>query len=454
MKLDILNRDVFINQLLRLIESISDKKVSTSFAIDGAWGCGKSFVLDMLEEQMSVVQLEETGKERYFIIRYNSWKYDYYDEPLIAIVATLIAMIEEKTKLFPDSKEKSEIIGMLKATGVALLSIGNSALKAKTGLDIQRAYETVKKGEKEGAIEYEKKHDYDVYFGFNKVMEKLAVLLQGLAMEYTVVIIVDELDRCIPEYAIKVLERLHHLTDGLSNVITIISIDKVQLLSSVKQTFGFENPEKYMEKFINFELKLDYGSISEKITEKYADYMALFDNKALNFEESIEEFIQAIYKDIDIRTQEQTIKKAMIAHKLLYSEKKDYVFMCMELLLVVMICVYKDTSCFSDTPIDVSSFDKVFTPTSNIVKPAFSDFFAEQFEKIRFRTQRGFSDEPFCYILPEKMSLYGAILFCWYWMHPKSKHVIIQYITKGVYTPIANYYEELKKFAELINMMK
>ena len=46
-----------------------------------------------------------------------------------------VAAIEEKTKLFPDSQEKREILGMLKATGVALLSIANDAVKEKTGLD-------------------------------------------------------------------------------------------------------------------------------------------------------------------------------------------------------------------------------------------------------------------------------------------------------------------------------
>ena len=67
--------------------------------------------------------------------------------------------------------------------------------------------------------------------------------------------IVDELDRCIPEYAVKVLERLHHLTENQSNIITVIAIDKPQLTASVKQLFGFEHPERYLEIFINFEIK-------------------------------------------------------------------------------------------------------------------------------------------------------------------------------------------------------
>ena len=152
-------------------------------------------------------------------------------------------------------------------------------------MDFQKAYETVLEGKKDGAEAYEKIHEYDVYFGFNKVMDELIALLQELAEKYTVVIIVDELDRCLPEYAIKILERLHHLTENNNNTIMIIAIDKKQLMSSVKQIFGFESPEKYLEKFFNFEIKLDYGIPSEKIVEKYASYIDLFDKEIFPFDD-------------------------------------------------------------------------------------------------------------------------------------------------------------------------
>lgn len=185
---------------------------------------------------------------------------------------------------------------------------------------------------------------------------------------------VDELDRCMPEYAIKVLERLHHLTEENSNIITVIAIDKKQLISSVKQIFGFENPAKYLEKFIHFEIELDYGEVSEKITEKYKDYVALFDRDIFPFDEPVEECLQAIFKGIDVRTQERLVKKAMIVHKLLYTEKKDYSFMCMELLLVVMICVYGDDSCFSGATINGDFYNAMFTIRGQNQQPVFIDF--------------------------------------------------------------------------------
>lgn len=449
--LDILNRDEFVKQLIKLVENISDNKSSASFAINGAWGCGKSFVLEMFQEQLEKIQSEETSNDKYFVIRYDSWKFDYYEEPLVAIVASMISIIEEKTKLFPDSKEKGELLGMLKAVGITLLSIGNSALKEKIGIDFKEAYETVCSSKKEAAVKYENQHSYDAYFSLNKVIEKLVNLLQELANEYTIVFLVDELDRCLPEYAVKVLERLHHLTEGKENIITIISIDKQQLMASVKNTFGFENPEKYLEKFISFEVKLNNGEVSETICDKYADYIALFDKDIIKFDDPLEECIQAIFKGIDIRTQEQLVKKAMLAHQLLYSDKKDYSFLCMELILAVMICVHHDTSCFSDMPIDIRTFDNIFITTG--AKPEFVDFFNTKFKSIT-SIQCEYSENDKIYLeLQNKDELYGAIFFSWCGLHKINKFDVIQYAKNEVCEPILQNHKELKKFAETIKMM-
>lgn len=452
-KLDILQRDEFVKQLERMIENISENKVSTCFAINGKWGSGKTFVLDMLQERLEEKQSEQTADNKYFIIRYNSWKYDYYEEPVIALVVSIVRVIENKIKLMPDSKTKSKGLGILKAAGEALLSVTNDVLKNKTGIDVQKGYEIFKKGNEEGKLEYKRKHAYDIYFDLNKVMEELASVLESISEEYTIIFLVDELDRCIPEYAIKVLERLHHLTEGKSNIITVISMDKDQLKKSVEKIFGIDNPDKYLEKFIHFEVKLDYGDVSEKITDKHADYIALFDYEKFPFDEPVEECLRAIFKNIDIRTQEQLVKKAMIAHKLLYNDKKDYSFMCMELLLAVMICVYNDNSCFSKTPINIIPFDKIFTPLPSTNRPAFADFFVEKFTQINFTRTMFFERGIRYYSLPSAENLYAAIIYSWCNMHELNKDGGVDISNSLFYNPIAKNPGELKKFAEMIKMM-
>lgn len=451
-KLDILNREEFVEQLVRFTENISGSEKSVSFSIDGTWGSGKSFVLDMFEEKLGQIHSEETATNKYLIIRYNCWKYDYYDEPLVAIVAALLESITEKTQLF-DQEKQEKIKGILKAAGATLLSISSDAIKATTGFDFKSAFDILKSGMDAGTEEYLKMQEYDVYFGFKQTLHSLQELINDLGKQYEVVFLIDELDRCLPEYAIKVLERLHHLNEETENVISIIAIDKSQLKTSIEQIFGFEDAGAYLKKFIHFSVPLNLGVVSERITDKYAHYISLFNKDIFPINNSIEEFMQAIFKGIDVRTQEQLMNKAELAHTLLYDSEKDYTFMCMELLLTVMICHYGDESCFTGTPIN-RDFSKVFKIIPSNQQPEFAEFFGEKFKDIYLSQQHSFPDEPTPYLLPKNGSLYCAILLTWYWMHKKSPYYIVQYQIGTCYDNISNNHKELEKFAQTIKLIK
>lgn len=455
-KIDILNRDEFVAQLVSLVENISDNKTSTCFAINGAWGSGKSFVLDMFEEQLSVIQSEATFNDKYFVVHYNCWKYDYYEEPLIAIVSSILTEIDRKTKLIPDSEKRSKAIGVLKSASEALLTVGNVMVKAKTGIDLKTGFETLLKGRKNGIEEFNQKHGYDKYFQLNKVIDTLSESLQKIADEYTVVIIVDELDRCVPEYAIKVLERLHHLTEDKCNIITVVAVDKEKLKESINHIFGFKSAGEYLKKFINFDITLNNGEVSEKITEKYAEYISLFDEAIISFDEPIEEYMQIIFKDIAPRTQEQLMRRVVLIHKLLYADKKDYAFMCVELLATVMYYEYGYRAFVGTNTLTISSFDSIFTPFSNSVKPPLVEFFAKKFKEIKFTVHHsGYANVPSDYVFPEKLTLSSAILFSWCWIHEHRNGLInMKYTKGGVYEPLLENANEMKKFIETMRMIK
>ena len=451
-KLDILNREEFVEKLFNLTQQLSFTKKNATFAIDGSWGVGKSFVLDMYEEKLSQEQSEETKKDRYFVIRYNCWKYDYYEEPLIAIVSTMIETIEQKTKLFLDNEKKSKILGGLKAVGLSLLSMSNSAIREKTGIDLKKAYNAVKDGVDEGAKEYEEKHDYDVYFGFNKAMNALQQSLAELSNDYTVIFVVDELDRCLPEYAIKVLERLHHLTEEAKNTITIVAIDKTQLVQSIKNTFGFDDCDKYLKKFIEFEIELNYGRISEKFIEKHAEYVALFDKSLVEYNDSIEEFMQAVFQKIEAREQEQLVNRAMLVHKLLFDRPKDYSFMCVEILSIVLQARYDDRKNFTEW---FTQFSR--SRESSKDWPPFDFYFNEKFSSVpggEVVYMGGDSPGPAHKITYEK-SLYGAIAYTWYSLYFKSNNAKrLEIENENLRNLLDNNIEDLKKYIDTTKLIK
>ena len=102
---------------------------------------------------------------------------------------------------------------------------------------------------------------------------------------------VDELDRCLPLYAIKVLERIHHVFNEIENVVVIVAMEKKQISNSLHQIYGDEmDVDRYLKKIIAFSFKLDNGS-AHNFIDKYASYMEMFDIKE---RDGLEEFLKEI----------------------------------------------------------------------------------------------------------------------------------------------------------------
>lgn len=450
-KIDILDREEFVDKLIKLTENIANNKTTTSFAINGAWGSGKTFVLDMFEEKLSKYQSEETASDKYFIVHYNCWKYDYYEEPLVAIVAAMIDIINEKTKIWNDEKKKAKVLGVLKSVGAALLSMANSNIKDKTGVDLKAAFNVVKKGAKEGKEKYINSNEYDVYFSFKQALTKLQKLIAELSKEQTIVFVVDELDRCLPEYAIKVLERLHHLIEDIENVITIISIDKNQLTSSINQIFGKNKAEQYLKKFIKFEVVLNKGTITEKFVEKYSDYISLFDSKLVEYNDSIEEFIQIIFKNIDAREQEQLVHRAKIAHTLLFNNLKDYSFLCAELLTVIIVSCYNNKWRFCKWLERIPGPREIGNPL-----PPFSSFFENKFNDLPTKeiTVVGNGPTQKKLVLTAQNCLYSSIAYLWSMVFFDSKNYKSNIDVKENKDLLDNNIDALKTYLEIIKFIK
>ena len=84
---DLLSRDDFIARLVEITENLAAKRKGICYAINGEWGVGKTFALNLYKEVIRKIESENGSASKYLIFEYNAWEYDYYSEPLIAIVA-------------------------------------------------------------------------------------------------------------------------------------------------------------------------------------------------------------------------------------------------------------------------------------------------------------------------------------------------------------------------------
>ena len=78
------------------------------------------------------------------------------------------------------------------------------------------------------------------------------------------VMVVDELDRCRPTFAIELLERIKHLFD-VPYLVFVIGIDEEQLKKSLKSVYGDIDTQNYLQKFIDVETTLPQLSTDDFI---------------------------------------------------------------------------------------------------------------------------------------------------------------------------------------------
>ena len=213
-------------------------------ALDGVWGTGKTTFIRMWAQDLK--------NKGFSLLFFNAWEDDFVSDPLVGLIGQFYEICKTesaKTQLSDVIDVASGLLasatkGFLKS--VAKKCVGDDVVDAVT-----ESYEDKSKFKIEVET-YQKQRT--AILDFRKALEKL---VQECKSENPLIFIVDELDRCNPYYAVKLLERIKHLFD-IPNVVFVLSIDKEQLCSSIRGYFGTDklNAEEYLQKFINLEYQL------------------------------------------------------------------------------------------------------------------------------------------------------------------------------------------------------
>ena len=329
-KIDILNRQPVIEQLQKLINTLDCKSSNRSFAINGQWGCGKSFILDMLEDEIN------KSKTTIFI-RFNAWEYDFYEEPLIAILSCIVDKLNELLKIEHFTHE------IFKTCLNNLSDLLGSITKFTVGVNVVKEAKEIVKKLKKTKEDGKLKNDFDNNQVLKNTINTIQKNLQDIG--YKIVFVVDEIDRCLPDYAIKVLERTHHVFNNLKQSITIFSVDKNQLSHLVENYYGSQlNINNYMEKFIEFTYDISVGSFNEKFSHLFKSYLNNFNIPNDEFLGEFQDYIQYLMQHIDIRKRIQIIKRAELLHNLTINCKCDLSIAYFEMICLVIFDYYKKQS--------------------------------------------------------------------------------------------------------------
>jgi hypothetical protein len=146
---------------------------------------------------------------------------------------------------------------------------------------------------------------------FDAFRSKLSEYVANIGeCELPVVFIIDELDRCNPSYAVKVLEHIKHIFD-VPNIFFVLAINKEQLEYAVKGYYGSEAIDaiNYLRRFIDVEFNmppLPMHKACDYLYEHY-DFHSYFYTKqssGAGLEESFKYLLSMIIQrgDMDFRT--------------------------------------------------------------------------------------------------------------------------------------------------------
>ena len=241
---DPIGRNQEIADFLALIDKVEG---GYSFFLNASWGDGKTvfvkqtaLALAVLNENLqateeanrAIADTEIAGvdlSEPYMPVYYNAWKNDSLGDPL----PTLIATIASEHGLLRLTKDGPAIVDAAAGALDVLLKPFNLNVVSdvKNVLDGKDYLETFN----------ERKGLQDKVCGLvDRVLEERANKL---------VLFVDEIDRCSPTFALRLLEELKFLFE-YDRVIMVFSIDMGQLASAISGAYGSEfDGGKYLQRF-------------------------------------------------------------------------------------------------------------------------------------------------------------------------------------------------------------
>lgn len=298
---DLLGRQDDAEFLLRFIVARLDerkrsgRKGSYVLNVDAEWGHGKTFFMNGLFEDIL-----KAGHPAVFI---DAWKNDFGDDPYTQVISEIEAYFKQFVVDNPKPGSETRFKKVYKAVKSNAGKILWTALKGGT----KRASRYLIAEGADEIIEvvqtYTPEHTRDAAAGSVEEIEKSVALVndniidafadkkmrefeeakQSLTnfkaslsdllrvfeahtgMHLPFFILIDELDRCRPTYAITMLERIKHLFD-VDDVVFVLSTDTEQISQAIRAIYGagFES-KRYIQRFFSRTYQLPKPSVDELV---------------------------------------------------------------------------------------------------------------------------------------------------------------------------------------------
>ena len=229
------------------------------YAICGAWGTGKTCFVKIWENKLK-------SQEKIFV-HIDAFRMDYETEPFLMLIRAFNESMKKnidtaKKNNWQNKAKKLFSIKNMAKLGVSILvdkTIGVDPLKEF----INNAYNTC----------------FDALSDEESLYDQLIASLTEITNEFnsSVYIIIDELDRCRPDFALETLERIKHIFH-VRNVKFVLVYNEQVITSMINNKYGSSiDAKKYLTKFI------EKRYVFDNTKQIQAWFMNEIDNPAENF---------------------------------------------------------------------------------------------------------------------------------------------------------------------------
>lgn len=279
----------FAGRITVAIDSLAHGAV---IAIDAPWGFGKTYFARNQD-----ANLRDNGWKTAYV---DAFAHDYIEDPFLLFAGLL--------KNYAASNKKLTFIQAATAVGKTLIPIaGKTVAKIATaGVFNDQAAEQVTKALADAAgdaaskviearIAHFEKDRESIDFFRAKVAELAAEVYADTG--HPLVVFVDELDRCRPDFAVRTFERLKHFFE-VPHLVFVLMLNRIQLQNAVNGIYGDKlDAEAYLRKFIHLNVSLPVRSSTKEQRDselrRYPRYLGKKVNLGAN-QRQLDEFVSAL----------------------------------------------------------------------------------------------------------------------------------------------------------------
>ena len=258
---DILGRKDYAERLTNLMSTLSQPYV---MGIDASYGGGKTFFVRRWQ-----ASLQNSG---YNTVFFNAWESDFSNDPLAAFMSALDKAFPEKAaeeKINTGLKELVKIVAPALAKRGASYVLGEETAKelmeggGREALDIAQKIAKAQMDEQRNAEE--------ALETFTRELKAFVVALgqkEDTPSGPPLIVFVEELDRCRPNYAAEVLERIKHFF-FVPGVLFVVSADRKHLGSCFSSIYGPDlDQDGYLARFVD-----NWFRLPDPDNESFAKYL-------------------------------------------------------------------------------------------------------------------------------------------------------------------------------------